>query len=101
MGIADPALGITLVVLGVLVAVVGIAMAMVIPGQLKKLKEFLSPLLEMLGGLPNPLVPMLLGFVNMALTKICSIGNLIGLGGGALLVVVGVIVVVLGIQIWF
>ncbi len=101
MAIGDPALGITLVVLGALLAIAGIVIAVIIPTLFKKLEAFLKPLVELLGGLQNPLLPLILPVVNTALARVYKLGRLVGLVGGAGLFVVGAIVVILGVQIWY
>jgi hypothetical protein len=104
MPIADPALGLWVIILGILLIIGGIAVAAVVYREGREWKNKIMPLLDMLDlGLIVPtlggLAPMLLAFIKERLERVFIYVDVVGLLGGAAVSIVGIIVLIMGICI--
>ena len=108
MPIADPGIGIFVIILGLLLIVGGIVVAAVVYREGRVMKEKILPLLDaldMTGILPEGwesvvgLIPFILAFVRDILLRVFMYIDIVGLLGGAAISVVGVIVFLMGLFI--
>ena len=108
MPIADPGVGIFVIILGLLLIVGGIVVAAVVYREGRTMKEKIMPLLDLLdfgailpedwSGLIN-LGPLLMAFITDLLQRVFRYVDIVGLLGGAAISVVGVIVFLMGLFI--
>ena len=105
MPIADPALGLLVIILGILLIVGGIVVAAVVYREGREWKNKIMPLLDMLD--LEVLVPTLGGlapvfgeFIKERLGRVFTYLDIVGLLGGAAISIVGILVLFMGICIY-
>ena len=107
MPIADPTLGVLVIILGLLLFVGGIVVAAVVYREGRKLKNLIMPLLDMLDlemlipELPMlaALGPILMEFVKDLLKRVFNYVDIVGLLGGAAVSIVGILIFLMGLAI--
>ena len=103
MEIADPGIGITVVVLGGLLVVAGIALLLILLREGRWWENMLMGMLGMelpdfgLGGM----MPMMQQMIQGLLKRVFTYVRLIALIGGTGVSTIGVVLIILGLYIWF
>ena len=108
MPIADPALGILVIIVGVVLIAGGIVVAAVVHREGRAMKNYIMPLLDMMDfeallpadwGSLIRMGPLLIAAVKYLLLRVFTYIEIAGLLGGAGISVVGVIVFLMGLSI--
>lgn len=105
MPIADPALGMVVLILGILLIIGGIVIAAVVYRESREWKKMIMPIFDMdyssmvpesLKGLRD-LLPFMNAFFKQIFNKVFTSVDVVGLLGGAGITVLGVLVLLIGV----
>lgn len=105
MPIADPALGMIVLIMGIIFIIGGIVIAAVVYREAREWKKMIMPMFDMdyssmvpesMKGLRD-LMPFMTAFFKEIFNKIFTYVDVVGLLGGAGIMVVGILVLLIGV----
>jgi hypothetical protein len=105
MPIADPALGMIVLILGILLIIGGIVIAAVVYRESREWKKMIMPMFDLdytsmvpesMKGLRD-MIPFMNAFFKQIFTKVFTYADVVGLLGGAGIAIVGVLVLLIGV----